>query len=177
MPGSIMHIRNATEEDLPGVLEIHNHAVRTLTAAWTTQEDSLEDRMAWLTSRQNDGYPVFVAVADDGEVLAFGTYGSFRARSGYRLTVEHSIYVKDGAKGKGLGRRLIERLIAQARADGYHAMVGAVDGQNEASLAFHKKLGFQASCLMPQVGMKFGRWLDLYLVTLLLDDRPVPPEE
>lgn len=171
-----MIIRSATEKDLPALLDLHNHAVRNLTAAWTDTEDTLEDRRAWLMAREAAGFPVFVAIDDDGVVLGFATYGSFRDRSGYRATVEHSIYITDKAKGVGVGTALMSRLIEQARVDGHHVMVGAVDGENEASLAFHAKLGFEVSCRLPQVGQKFGRWLDLYLVTLVLDDKAAPPK-
>ena len=170
-----MQLRLATPDDVPALLEIHNYAVRNLTAAWTETEDSFQDRATWLEGRQRDGLPVLVAEDERGQVVGFGSYGTFRARSGYRLTAEHSIYVSPEGQGLGVGRALMEALIKEARAAGYHVLVGAVDGENAASLAFHKKLGFDVSCKLPQIGTKFGRWLDLYLVTLVLNDEPAPP--
>ncbi|WP_417688126.1 GNAT family N-acetyltransferase [Roseibium sp.] len=170
-----MKLRTAATKDLPALLQIHNHAVRNLTAAWTEQEETVEERAIWLEGRGRDGFPVIVAVDDEDDVLGFGSFGPFRARPGYRKTVEHSIYVRSGAQGVGTGAALMQKLIELARADGYHVMVGAVDAENETSLKFHRKLGFDVSCKLPQVGTKFGRWLDLYMVTLVLNDDPAPP--
>ncbi|NVK35754.1 MAG: N-acetyltransferase family protein [Rhodobacteraceae bacterium] len=170
-----MHLRPATEADLPDLLEIHNFAVRNLAAAWTEHEDTLEDRRAWLKQRQGADLPVLLAIDDEGRFLGYGTYGSFRGRSGYNLTVEHSIYVRSDVQSKGVGRLLLETLIADAREKGYHVMIGAVDSDNEQSLKFHQKLGFEVSSKLPQIGTKFGRWLDLYFVILILNDDDAPP--
>lgn len=170
-----MHLRPAEDRDLPALLAIHNHAVRELTAAWTTIEDTLDDRRLWLEGRRADGLPVLVAVDEADQVLGYGTYGAFRARPGYRLTAEHSVYVATQAQGRGIGKTLMLALIDRARAEGYHVLVGAVDSSNEASLALHASLGFDVSCRLPQVGHKFGRWLDLVLASLVLDDRELPP--
>jgi L-amino acid N-acyltransferase YncA len=172
----LVTLRDATQEDLPILLSIHNHAVEHLTAAWTTKKDTLEERAAWLAEHEDAGLPVIVAEDDYGNVIGYGTYKPFRHREGYRLTVEHSLYVVESAQGSGVGRAILERLVQLARRDGYHVLVGAVDGENTASIALHKKLGFEVTGRLPQVGMKFGRWLDLALVTLILDDRPAPPE-
>ncbi|MBS8262436.1 N-acetyltransferase [Roseibium polysiphoniae] len=171
-----MQLRQALPEDLPALLEIHNHAVRNLTAAWTDQQDTLEDRRRWLEERERDGLPVFVALDGQMQVLGYGSFGTFRARPGYRHTAEHTIYVAEGAQGKGVGSALLKRLIERARRDGFHVLVGAVDGENKGSLAFHQKHGFETSACLPQVGTKFGRWLDLYFVTLVLDDRASPSD-
>ena len=169
-----MKIRNATSADLPALLDIHNDAVRTLKAIWTDKLDTLEDRRAWFDGRKAAGLPVIVAETEDGAVAGYGSFGPFRAKEGYRLTMEHSIYVAPDARGKGIGKALLLRLIDLARADGCHVLVGAVDGENAASVALHQKCGFEITGRLPQVGMKFGQWLDLVLMTLVLDDRPVP---
>jgi L-amino acid N-acyltransferase YncA len=171
-----MHIRSATFADLPALLDIHNDAVRTLKAIWTDKLDTLEDRRAWFDGRKAAGLPVIVAETEDGTIAGYGSYGPFRAKEGYRLTMEHSIYVAPGARGKGVGKALLVRLIEQARADGCHVLVGAVDGENAASVALHQTCGFEITGRLPQVGMKFGQWLDLLVMTRVLDDRPVPPE-
>jgi phosphinothricin acetyltransferase len=88
---------------------------------------------------------------------------------GYRFTVEHTVHVREDHWGSGAGRALMEELVERARAAGKHVMVGALDGANEASLRFHARLGFVEVARMPEVGRKFGRWLDLVLVQRILD--------
>lgn len=170
-----MDIRPATREDLPEILEIHNHAIRTLDAIWTEAEESLEDRAAWLSDREAGGFAVLVA-AEERRVLGYASYGTYRARSGYRKTVEHSIYLREGTQGRGVGTALMAALIADARARGFHLMVGVIDANNEGSIAFHERFGFQIAGRLPQAGCKHGRWLDQVNMYLILGDDPAPPK-
>ncbi len=158
-----MLIRPAAEADLPGILAIYNAAVRDTTAIYTEQEATLTERAAWRDARLTLGYPVLVA-ADGDAVLGYGGYGDFRPFPGYRHTVEHSVYVDAAARGRGIGRALIAALIEHATALGKHVMVGAIDAANPASLRLHASLGFTEVGRMPEVGTKFGRWLDLVLM-------------
>ena len=106
----------------------------------------------------------------------YGSWGSFRAYPAYKYTVEHSVYVHPLHRGRGLGQQLMELLIAEARQRGYvHVLVGAIDAANAGSIALHKRLGFESVGLMPQVGFKFGRWLDLafYQLTLQTPEDPI----
>ncbi|WP_127145040.1 GNAT family N-acetyltransferase [Pelagibacterium montanilacus] len=167
-------IRPATPDDLPGILEIHNHAIRHLDAIWTEAEETLEDRAKWLADRQKGGFAVLVAERD-GKVLGHASYGSYRSRSGYRKTVEHSIYLRDGAAGQGTGSALMEALIADARDKGFHLMVAVIEAKNTGSIRFHERFGFKTAGLMPQAGCKHGKWLDQVNMYLLLDDAPAPP--
>jgi phosphinothricin acetyltransferase len=107
-------------------------------------------------------------VADEGKVLGYGSFGEFRPFEGYRMTVEHSLYVLDEAQGRGIGRMLLAALIEEARRMGKRVMVGAIDGSNYASLALHETMGFEQTGRMPGVGEKFGKPLDLVLVQLRL---------
>ncbi len=167
-------LRDAVEADLPAIRDIYNAAVRETTAIWNEAEVDLDNRRAWATARAALGYPVLVAAGPAGEVLGYGSFGDFRAFEGYRGTVEHSVYVAEGARGQGLGLRLLEALAARARASGKHVMVGAVEAGNAASRALHARAGFREAGVMREVGQKFGRWLDLVWVELVLDDRPAP---
>ncbi|MEC8291959.1 MAG: GNAT family N-acetyltransferase, partial [Pseudomonadota bacterium] len=108
------------------------------------------------------------------QVIGYASYGPWRPFHGFRETVEHSVYVRDGQRGKGLGRQLMQALIDQARADGLHMMVAAVTAGNDASIRLHEALGFEVTARMPQVGQKFGEWLELIFLQLRLDDRPSP---
>ncbi|THD74661.1 N-acetyltransferase family protein [Thalassobius vesicularis] len=168
-----MHLRDATPADAGQIAEIYNHAVVNTTAIWNDVQVDAANRVAWMQTRQGDGFPVIVAEVD-GQVAGYASYGPWRAFDGYRATVEHSVYVHPGRHGGGIGRTLMEALIARARADGKHVMVAGIEAGNAASIHLHEKLGFQTVAQMPQVGQKFERWLDLTFLQLVLDDRPAP---
>jgi phosphinothricin acetyltransferase len=110
---------------------------------------------------------VIVARAE-GEVAGFASYGAFRPWPGYRLTVEHSVYVAAPLRRRGAGRRLVVELLDRARADGMHVVVAGIDAANDASLRLHEGLGFEQVGRLPQVARKFDRWLDLVLLQLTL---------
>lgn len=166
-----MQITDATSDDAAEIAGLLNAEAQAGLALWTHEQQTPHARAAWIAARQDAGFGMLVA-RDDDRFLGFAGYGPFRDKEGYRLTVEHSVYIAPDAQRRGVARALMEALIAHAGARGFHAMIGAVEAGNTASLALHEKLGFRQVGLMPQVGVKFGRWLDLALVQLLLDDRP-----
>lgn len=168
-----VRIRDAEIADLDTITEIHNHAVLHTTAIWDEDETDVAERTTWFADRLASGYPVIVAVDESG-VLGYASYGRWRPRTGYRLSVEHSVYVLDGQHGRGIGTMLMDELLTRARAAGMHAMVAGIESGNTASIALHKRLGFVEVGRMPQVGAKFGRWLDLSMLQLLLDDHTEP---
>ncbi|MCP1623378.1 GNAT family N-acetyltransferase [Pseudomonas nitroreducens] len=168
-----MLIRNASQADLGSLRDIYNDAVAHTTAIWNTDIVDLENRRSWLDQRTGQGFPVLVA-EDDGEVLGYASYGPWRAFAGYRETVEHSVYVRADQRGKGLGPLLMQALIERARSQGLHVMVAAIESGNAASIRLHERLGFAITGQMPQVGQKFGRWLDLTFMQLILDPRSSP---
>ncbi len=153
--------------DLPAILGIVNDAILNTTAMWTLTPTTLEQRRAWLEERQGAGLPVIVAVEGDA-VLGFASFGPFRPWEGYAATAEHSVYVDTDARGRGTGRHLMEALIRRAEQAGMHVMVGGIEAENAASIALHERLGFERVGLMPEVGRKFGRWLDLLLMQRVL---------
>lgn len=168
-----MQIRDAVAADAAAIADIYNHAVRETTAIWNDTPVSVDNRAAWMSDRQGAGFAVLVA-EDAGRVLGYAAYGPWRAFDGFRLTVEHSVYVAPGAQGRGLGRMLLSALVDCARASGFHVMVAGVEAGNAGSMRLHKALGFEQVALMPQVGQKFGRWLDLAFLQLRLDGRDTP---
>ncbi|OKL44236.1 GNAT family N-acetyltransferase [Pseudovibrio exalbescens] len=170
-----MRIRPAIHDDLPALLMIHNDAVRNSAAIWLVEEDTLDDRRAWFETRTKQGFPVFVAEAADGTFLGYASYGPYKEKSGYDLTVEHSVYVMPEAHGSGAGSALLKALIAQAREDGYHVMIAGIDSLNDGSIRFHERFGFKTSGVLPQVGFKYNRWLDLVIMTLILNEGATPP--
>jgi L-amino acid N-acyltransferase YncA len=162
-----MPVRDAVEADLPAITEIYNAWIPTHTITWTETPTTLEERAAWLTRQREQGLPVLVA-DEGGEMVGFTAYEYFRGEGkwpGYRATMELSIHVRGDRWGKGVGRALIEALVERARGAGVHVLVAAIDGENQASVRFHERLGFA------EVGQKFGRRLDLVLMQRVIDER------
>jgi phosphinothricin acetyltransferase len=156
-----MIVRDASEAELAGILAIYNHAVAHSTAIWNDVLVDLDNRREWWRARVGARFPVLVALDDEGAVLGYASYGPFRPFDGYRQTVEHSVYVAESARRRGVATALIAALEARARAAGMHVMVGGIAADNEASLDLHRRLGFSETGHLPEVGQKFGRWLDL----------------
>jgi L-amino acid N-acyltransferase len=162
-----MKIDNATESDLPEIVAIYNEVIATSTAVFSEQPTTIERQREAFDRRRPEGYPVIVA-RERGAVLGFGSYGPFRTWPGYRLTVEHSVYVATPARRRGIGRRLVEELLERARAQGMHVIIAGIDAENAPSLRMHEQLGFERVACLPEVARKFDRWLDLVLLQLIL---------
>ena len=160
-------IEAAALADLPAIAAILNDAIVHSVAAWRETPMTEGEMQAWF-ERRTRNFAVLVARAADGSVLAYASYGAFRAYSGYRHTVEHSVYVREGARGQGVGKALLARLVARARGQGFHVMIGALEAGNAASLALHAGQGFTEAGRMPEVGRKFDRWLTLVFVQKIL---------
>lgn len=164
-----MPILDATQADLPAILAIYNDAVLNTTAIWNETLVDLANRQAWLAERQAAGFPVLVAHDDAGGVLGYASYGTWRSIEGFRHTVEHSVYVRSDQRGQGIGPLLMRALVERAKQADLHVMVAAIESGNSASIRLHERLGFVTSGHMPQVGRKFGRWLDLTFMQLMLE--------
>lgn len=167
-----MIVREASEADLPAILDIYNDAVLNTTAIWNETQVDLANRTAWFNERRSKGFPVLVGVDDAGRVTGYASFGDWRAFDGYRHTVEHSVYVHKAARGGGIGKALMLSLIDRAREVGKHAMVAGIESGNAASIRLHEKLGFQVVGHLPEVGTKFGKWLDLTFMQIVLDEKP-----
>lgn len=155
-----MLIRDATAADFPAITAIYNEIVATSTAIYNDCPSTLDERLAWWQSRRDAGYPVLVA-EDSGQVLGFGSFGDFRPWPGYRFAVEGTIHLRAEARGRGVGRLLLDQLVDSARGVGKHTMVAGVDSENLASQRFLLRYGFVQAGRLPEVGHKFGRFLDL----------------
>ena len=162
-------IRPARLSDLPAITAIYNDAGVGTTASWALEPVTLEDRQAWFSRLAAADCPVLVLETDDGAVAGFASYGPFRPLAGWAPTVEHSIYIGEGHRASGGGRMLMNALIDYASGRGVHVMVGVIDADNAESIAFHRRLGFDESGRLPQVGRKFGRWLDAVFMTRVFD--------
>ena len=166
-------IRVAEQTDLEAITAIYNHSVLTETASWDDETVTVESRREWLVEHATNPYVTLVAELD-GAVVGYAAYGRYREKAGWALTAEHSVYLVPDAKGQGIGSLLLTRLLDEAASRGIHVMVGVLSADNEASLRLHQRLGFAETARMPQVGKKFGRWLDAVVVQRILDDRERP---
>ncbi len=162
------------EEHGGAILDILNEAIVHSTALYDYRPRAPEAMVGWFQTKKTGRFPVVGAMEGD-RLLGFASYGTFRAWPAYKYTVEHSVYVHRDHRGKGLGIALMRALIAAAREQEYHVMVGGIDAANRASVALHEKLGFTHAGTIRHAGFKFGRWLDLAFYELLLDTplRPV----
>ena len=163
-----MKVRPATSDDLPGILKIYNEAVLNTTASYDYEPRTLEHRAAWFEDHVEGNYPVFVALDDDGRVAGWSALNRYHDRKGYRFTAENSVYVAADQRGRGIGRLLMQPLLEAARQRGLHAILAGIDAENEASIRLHAAFGFVKVAHFKQVGFKFGRWLDVIYMELLL---------
>jgi len=156
------------------ILDIFNEAIANSTALYDYQARAPESMTPWFETKARGDFPVIGIEDAHGTLLAFGSFGSFRAWPAYKYSVEHSVYVHADHRGRGLGRVVMEALVEAAKARGVHAMIGGIDASNAASIALHRRLGFRHAGTLPQVGFKFGRWLDLAFFQRLLETPAAP---
>ena len=169
-------IRPATEADLPAILAIYNEVIANTTAAYVYEPHTLEMRTAWFDDLKAGGWPVIVA-ENDGVIQGFGCIGLFRSKPGYKYTGEHTVYVHADHRGKGVGHALLSALIEEAKRMELRTLIGGIDSANAASIAFHTCFGFVECARMKDVAYKFGRWLDLVFMQLILPGPSHPVEQ
>lgn len=157
------------ERHAQAIVDIFNEAILNSTALYDYQPRPLASMEPWFAAKVKGNFPVIGIEGADGTLLAFGSYGTFRAWPAYKYTVEHSVYVHQDHRGQGLGLIVMQALIQAATQGEVHAMMGGIDATNLASIALHERLGFKHVGTLPQVGFKFDRWLDLAFYQLLLD--------
>lgn len=156
------------------ILAILNEAIVSSTALFDYQPREPASMVEWFRAKEMRGFPVLGAVDSSGELLAFATYGTFRAWPAYKYTVEHSVYVHKDHRRKGIARELLTQLIAAAEQRGLHVMVAGIGAANAASIALHEQLGFAYAGKIHHAGFKFGRWLDLAFYELQLRTPAAP---
>jgi len=169
-------IREANEKDLMDILEIYNDAILNTTAIYAYKPHTLDDRIQWYEKKKQDGHPLLV-FEKNGKVVAFATYGPFRAYPAFKYTIEHSVYVHKDYRNLGIGKILLKELIDIANVDEYATMVAFVYILNEESIKIHEKFGFKYSGTVTKAGFKFGKWLDLAFYQLDLAGPKKPLEE
>lgn len=162
-----MQIRVATQSDSFDIAELWNDMIVNTANTFTTELKTQQGIARDITVRQASGLGFFVA-CDDYGLAGFATYFQFRNGPGYAHTMEHSIVLRPRAQGAGVGRQLMTVLCDHAHENGVHSIFAGVSGENPAGVVFHERIGFQRIATLPQVGYKFGRWMDLVLLQKIL---------
>lgn len=163
-------IRPTGEADLPAVTAIYEHAVRFGTATFELIPPDLAEMTRRYRALMDGGFPYFVAVLD-GRVAGYAYAGPYRPRPAYRFTVENSVYLDPAVHRRGVGLKLMERLIAECDARGFRQMIAVIgDSTNVGSIGLHRRCGFEMIGIHPDVGLKFDRWLDTVMMQRALGE-------
>lgn len=163
------------ERHAAAILGIFNDAIETSTALYDYKARTMDHMDTWFQAKRQGNLPVIGIEDEAGTLLGFCSWAPFRPHPAYKYTAEHSVYIHRDHRGRGLGRLLMNALIDAARqSDRVHTLIGAIDAANEGSIALHERLGFRHAGTLPQVGFKFGRWLDLALYQLTLETPAQP---
>ena len=159
-------VRLAGLDDAEAIRRIYNHEVEHTTHTFDLVPRSLEDQRAWL--REREGALGVLVAETGGRVVGFASLSEYRPRAAYRTSVESSVYVAEGLRGRGVGRRLMEDLVKVARERGFHTMLARIAGGHSASIQLHEAVGFAVVGTEREVGRKFGGWLDVVLMQRML---------
>ena len=163
-------IRPAAAADLPAITEIYDHAVRYGTATFELIPPDLAEMTRRFGVLMDGGFPYLVATLE-GRVVGYAYAGAYRPRPAYRFTVENSVYLEPAIHRRGIGLQLLQALIAESEARGYRQMIAVIgDSANAGSIGVHTKTGFQMIGTHPNVGLKFGRWLDTVMMQRALGE-------
>ncbi len=172
-----MVIRDATAADVPAITAIYAHHVLHGTGTFEEDPPTEAEMTARLARVQASGWAWLVAEDEAGGVIGYSYYAQFRDRSAYRHTAENAIYVRDDVRGQGVGKSLVQALLARAEAQGFRQMLAVIgDSENTGSIGLHVSLGFRQVGVLKSVGVKFGRWVDVVMMQRSLgdSDRAVP---
>lgn len=156
------------------ILDIFNDAILTSTALYDYKPRHIDSMTSWFATKLINNFPVIGLENEEGTLLGFASYGTFRAWPAYKYSVEHSIYIHKDHRGKGLGKVLLNALVDAARERDVHTLIGAIDAANGGSIALHEKNGFTHTGTIKQAAWKFDRWLDLAFYQRILDTPSTP---
>jgi phosphinothricin acetyltransferase len=163
----MLTIRNAELKNLPGITDIYNEAIRNTSATFDTQEKTLDEQKVWF-EKHGEKYPVIVAL-EGKEIVGWASMSAWSDRCAYADTAESSIYMRAGYRGKGVGRKLSVAILKAGRAAGLHTVIARIAEGNDASIKLAESLGFKHIGVMREVGRKFGKLLDVYLMQLIFE--------
>ncbi|SFW28115.1 GNAT family N-acetyltransferase [Chitinophaga sancti] len=169
-------IRHAVIEDLPAIKDIWNYYILNTTYNYDYEPKSLEFLEEWFHKKATLNLPVFV-VEEEGRLVGYGAYSQFRERNAYAHSAEHGLYFHPDFHGKGLGRELLNTLLADGKERGFHTFIAVIDSSNEGSVIFHEKMGFEKIGQIKEVGRKNGQWLNLVLLQKIITGSFIIPNE
>ena len=161
-------IRPYTNTDAKAIVDVLNYYIQNSTALYDYQNRTTEQQRTIFDEKLQKGFPVIVATIDE-TIVGFGYYSEFRFREAYKFTVEHSVYVAPSEHGKGIGKVVLQDLIALAKTQKLHTMVAVIDSENQSSIRFHEQFGFEIVGTIKESGYKFERWLHSIIMQLLLE--------
>jgi L-amino acid N-acyltransferase YncA len=159
-------LRPARLDDAEAICEIYNHEVLSGAATFDLESRTVAQQRQWLTDRS--GAHVVLVGEIDEEIVGFGALSRYKERAAYNTTVENSVYVAHGMQGRGIGLALIEALVGRAIDHGFHTVIARIGHESAGSIALHSKAGFVEIGREREVGRKFGRWLDVVTMQLML---------
>lgn len=163
------------EQHADQILDIFNDAIKTSTALFDYKPRQAESMIGWFEAKVAGNFPV-IGMEQDGQLVGFASYGTFRAWPAYQYTVEHSVYVHKAHRGKGIGKQLMKAIIEAADKQGVRTLIAGIEARNQGSIALHEALGFEHCGTIKDAGYKFGRWLDLAFYQKVLDGPASPTE-
>ncbi|MGX9349660.1 N-acetyltransferase family protein [Shimia sp. W99] len=159
-----MKLRQAKPGDAAAIARIWNREIRDGVSTFNSVEKPVEEVAGLIAARPG----AWVVAELEGVVAGFATWAQFRGGVGYAHSFEHTVHLDAVARGRGVGRALMAAAEEGARQDGAHVLVAGISGENAAGIAFHEAMGFRHVGRMPEVGRKFGRWMDLILMQKML---------
>ena len=171
-----MKLIQCTPDHAGSILEILNEAIINSTALYDYTPRGIETMTSWFEVKVRNNFPVIGLVDDQSRLVAFGTYSTFRAWPAYKYSVEHSLYVHHQHRGHGYGKIILQEVIKDAQARGYHNLIAGIDSGNIVSKRLHEQFGFTLAGTIKHAGYKFSRWLDLDFYQLILPTPEVPRE-
>ena len=168
---STLTIREATNDDAQAIRTIYNHEVENETSTMDLVPRTLEVQQEWIAARSG-AFCAVVAVDSAGAVLGFGALSEYKDRTGYRTTVENSVYVRRDVARRGIGRQILNHLLAVATVSGFHSVIARIESTSTASRDLHSACGYKLVGVEQQVARKFGKWLDIAVMQRILQDLP-----
>ena len=168
---STLTIREAISDDSQAIQAIYNHEVENETSTMDLVPRTLEVQQEWIAARSG-AFCAVVAVDSAGAVLGFGALSEYKDRTGYRTTVENSVYVRRDVARRGIGRQILNHLLAVATISGFHSVIARIESTSTASRDLHSACGYKLVGVEQQVARKFGKWLDIAVMQCILQDLP-----